>query len=70
MSDYNKVINDENGISIETLVEMLNNVVKDSPVYVYEHREGYPPIPVKVTHISTQFGCLYLGTKKENSNRY
>ena len=70
MSDYNKVIDNEEGISVETLVEMLNNVVKDSPVYVYEHREGYPPTPVKVTHISTQFGCLYLDTKKQNSNRY
>jgi hypothetical protein len=64
MSNYNKVIRNEKGITVDDLQSLLGYVVKDSEIYIcIDTGEGFPT-PRKVEMISSQFGCLYITVKQ------
>ena len=60
MSDYNKVIKNEDGITKEELMEVINRTVKGDNIYLNIFNDKGFPTPVKVTSVSSQFGCLYI----------
>ena len=62
MSDYDKVVENEEGITVEQLSKLMGNTVKDCEVYINipNPKKGGFPIAVKLKSASSQFGCLYI----------
>lgn len=65
MSEYNKVIKNEDGITASELNSLLDYIVKDSKIYVYIDSGKDFPTARKIETISSEFGCLYI-TVKDN----
>ena len=63
MSDYNKIIKNENGITANELHSLLKHVVGEGEIYVCIDNGKDFPIARKVEMISSQFGCLYITVK-------
>jgi len=64
MSNYNKVIKNEKGITVNDLQSLLGYVVKEGEIYIrIDKGEGFP-VPIKAEMISSEFGCLYITVKQ------
>ncbi len=70
MSDYNKVIENDNGITKEEFMEIVNRTVSGDSIYInVPNPNGGFPIPVKLKSASSEFGCLYIDVPQLNQNK-
>ena len=62
MSDYNKVVENKDGLTKEEFMEVINRTVSDDGCNIFLNmgNENGFPIPVKVTSAHSAFGCLYI----------
>lgn len=66
MSDYNKIIKNEKGITASELHSLLKHVVSDGEIYVCIDNGKDFPCARKVEMISSAFGCLYITIKDKD----
>jgi hypothetical protein len=70
MSDYNKVIKNDGGITKEEFMELINRTVGGDNIYLnVPNPNGDIPIAVKLKSASSQFGCLYIELPELNTNK-
>lgn len=70
MSNYNKVIKNDDGITTDQLLELLSKTVKGDNIYInVPNPNGGYPIAIKLKSAYSFSGCLYIDVPELKQNK-